>query len=311
MAVNAIDKLVMNANNKEIIKGITRIYTYSEGDDDSKTNVSEERVPTTGKFKRFSADFISGKGEGQIILLHGPPGTGKTLTAGNYSTKNNLLSLTKSESVAEYAKRPLLSITAADLGHEPDALEENLLRYFKRATDWDAIVLLDEADVYLEQRSAHDLRRNSIVSGKIFLIYIMCTTNISEVFLRALDYFQGILFLTTNRVGQFDEAFMSRINLSLGYNPLDDEARKLIWDNLFQKLRDDYRKQIGPEITVDFSAKQYVKTESVMQLQWNGREIRNGNPPVVKLLGNVLTNTIKHFKLQLLCLSTIQCVRGT
>jgi hypothetical protein len=139
----------------------------------------------------------------------------------------------------------------------------------------------------------------------------MCTTNISKVFLRALDYFQGILFLTTNRVGQFDEAFMSRINLSLGYNTLDDEARKLIWDNLFQKLRDDYRKQIGPEITVDLTAKQYVKTESVMQLQWNGREIRNGNPPVLELSGNALTNKMKHFKLQLLCLSTKQCATGT
>lgn len=30
----------------------------------------------------FFADFIQGKGEGQILLLHGPPGTGKTLTAG-------------------------------------------------------------------------------------------------------------------------------------------------------------------------------------------------------------------------------------
>lgn len=70
------------------------------------------------------------------------------------------------ESVAEYTKRPLLSITAADLGHEPEALETSLLRYFKRASDWDAIVLLDEADVYLEQRTTHDLKRNSIVSGK-------------------------------------------------------------------------------------------------------------------------------------------------
>jgi hypothetical protein len=61
----------------------------------------------------------------------------------------------------------LLSITAADLGHEPEALEESLLRYFKRASDWDAIVLLDEADVYLEQRTTHDLKRNSIVSGNV------------------------------------------------------------------------------------------------------------------------------------------------
>lgn len=71
----------------------------------------------------------------------------------------------ESESVAEYTKRPLLSITAADLGHEPELLEANLLRFFKNATTWDAIVLLDEADVYLERRSADNLKRNSIVSG--------------------------------------------------------------------------------------------------------------------------------------------------
>lgn len=70
------------------------------------------------------------------------------------------------ECVAEFTRRPLLSITAADLGHEPDALEHRLLNYFRRARYWDAIVLLDEADVYLEQRTTHDLKRNSVVSGK-------------------------------------------------------------------------------------------------------------------------------------------------
>lgn len=71
------------------------------------------------------------------------------------------------ESVAEYTGRPLLSITAADLGHEPVPLEQNLLRFFRNARHWNAIVLLDEADVYLETRSAQDLRRNSIVSSKL------------------------------------------------------------------------------------------------------------------------------------------------
>lgn len=70
-----------------------------------------------------------------------------------------------SESVAEYTRRPLLSITAADLGHEPGELEYRLLRFFRDANRWNAIVLLDEADVYLESRSNTDLRRNSIVSG--------------------------------------------------------------------------------------------------------------------------------------------------
>ena len=60
----------------------------------------------------------------------------------------------------------MLSITAADLGHEPVEVEKNLLRFFQDATSWDAIVLLDEADVFLERRSSNDLKRNSVVSSK-------------------------------------------------------------------------------------------------------------------------------------------------
>ena len=62
MAEMAIDKLVMRPGNKELIQAIAKTYTDSS--------------------ELFKADFIYGKGEGQIILLHGPPGTGKTLTAG-------------------------------------------------------------------------------------------------------------------------------------------------------------------------------------------------------------------------------------
>jgi len=71
------------------------------------------------------------------------------------------------ESVAEFTKRPLLAITAADLGHEPTLLEQSLLTFFRDANDWGAIVLLDEADVYLERRSTQDLTRNSIVSSEL------------------------------------------------------------------------------------------------------------------------------------------------
>ncbi|PMD52866.1 P-loop containing nucleoside triphosphate hydrolase protein [Hyaloscypha bicolor E] len=236
MVENAIDQLVMRPEtNKDTIKAIVKTYADS-----------------SGQAELFSADFIHGKGEGQIFLLHGPPGTGKTLTA---------------ESVAEYTKRPLLSITAADLGDDPVKLEKNLLRFFKDANSWDAIVLLDEADVYLERRSVNDLKRNSIVS----------------IFLRALEYFQGILFLTTNRVGQFDEAFMSRIHVSIGYERLDDSARGQIWDNLFRKLKEDH-KHGGPEIIYEYDAKEYVKkNKEVKTLEWNGREIRNAFQTAVAL----------------------------
>ncbi|KAI4931507.1 hypothetical protein J4E85_004100 [Alternaria conjuncta] len=236
LAENAIDELVMRPErNKDMIKAIVKTYT----DSDSQAEL-------------MGVDFIRGKGEGQIFLLHGPPGTGKTLTA---------------ESVAEYTKRPLLSITAADLGHEPIELEQNLLRFFKNAAAWDAIVLLDEADIYLAQRSSEDLRRNGIVS----------------IFLRALDYFEGIIFFTTNRVGHFDEAFMSRIHVAINYEPLDDQAREQIWDSFFRRLKENHRDG-GPRIDYDYDAKQYVrKSEEVKSLHWNGREIRNAFQTAVAL----------------------------
>ncbi|KAF2239955.1 P-loop containing nucleoside triphosphate hydrolase protein [Viridothelium virens] len=233
IAKGAIDYLVMKESKKDVIKAIATVYT----DTSDTTN-------------RFRADFVRNKGEGQIILLHGPPGTGKTLTA---------------EAIAEYTRRPLLSITGADLGDDPSDMEQVLLETFRKANDWDAIILLDEADIYLQQRSTDSLERNSVVT----------------VFLRALEYFQGIFFLTTNRVGQFDEAIMSRIHVSIGYDELDDNARNKIWDNLFHKLEDSYG---GSQRVYEYGAYGYAtESEDVKKLQWNGREIRNAFQTAVAL----------------------------
>lgn len=60
---------------------------------------------------------------------------------------------------------------------------------------WGCVVLLNEADAFLEQRRLTDLEWNALAS----------------VFLRVLEYYEGILILTSNRVGTFDEAFRSRI----------------------------------------------------------------------------------------------------
>ncbi|KAJ5701520.1 P-loop containing nucleoside triphosphate hydrolase protein [Penicillium malachiteum] len=66
-----------------------------------------------------------------------------------------------------------------------------------------------------------DLKRNALVS----------------VFLRVLDYYSGILFLTTNRVGIIDEAFKSRIHISLYYPHLDEHQSKRIWEINLQRLK--------------------------------------------------------------------------
>jgi hypothetical protein len=70
------------------------------------------------------------------------------------------------ESVADVAQRPLYPVTAGDLGVEAASVEQNLTEALQLATKWNAVVLIDEADVFLEQRGAHDLERNSLVSGR-------------------------------------------------------------------------------------------------------------------------------------------------
>ena len=176
-------------------------------------------------------DVIQGKGRGIIMLLSGPPGVGKTLTA---------------ESVAETMKVPLYMLSAGDLGTKPAEVESSLSNILEMNTKWNAVLLLDEADVFLEARSSHDLERNKLVS----------------IFLRLLEYYEGILFLTTNRVDNIDAAFESRIHLSLEYEELDKEARRHVWRTFLGRSSD-----VG-EFTPD-------QLESLAAVELNGRQIKN------------------------------------
>ncbi|RYP48467.1 hypothetical protein DL768_005669 [Monosporascus sp. mg162] len=183
-------------------------------------------------------DHIDNKGNGLIMLLHGSTGTGKTFTA---------------ESVAEIAKKPLLQVTCGDIGTEPEDVEKYLGSVFHLGKIWDCVVLLDEAEVFLEQRTLQDLKRNALVS----------------VFLRALEYYEGILILTTNRVGTFDEAVKSRIQLTLRYEKLKDYQRKQLWRNFMDRLI-----ALGEHDRIDFDD----ILSHMDELAWypmNGRQIRN------------------------------------
>ena len=61
-------------------------------------------------------------------------------------------------------RKPLYSITAGDLGSYAYNLSDNLNKIFTLCSKWDAIVLLDEADIFLEARSNHEIERNAMVS---------------------------------------------------------------------------------------------------------------------------------------------------
>lgn len=71
----------------------------------------------------------------------------------------------------------------------------------------------------MEQRTTENVVRHTLVSG----------------FLRKMEYFRGILILTTNRVETFDEAILSRVHLKLRYGALNEDARVAIWKLFVEK----------------------------------------------------------------------------
>lgn len=66
--------------------------------------------------------------------------------------------------------RPLISLTIADLGTKEESIETHLTSWFALAQKWRAILLLDEADIFLERREHKDIARNGIVSGRLNFI---------------------------------------------------------------------------------------------------------------------------------------------
>jgi SpoVK/Ycf46/Vps4 family AAA+-type ATPase len=182
-------------------------------------------------------DLIPGKGNGLIVLLHGPPGVGKTLTA---------------ESLALLSGKPLYSVSMSDVGTSPTVVEKNLIRVFELATHWKALLLFDEADVFLGTRTLDNLRRNSLVS----------------VLIRILEYFEGILFLTSNRVKTFDEAFQSRIHVAVRYKELTEPSRVKIWRIWINKAGDNIDDLAEIE-------EQLGSGGELASAELNGRQIRN------------------------------------
>lgn len=212
---------------------------------------------------RLSLDVIPGKGQGVIILLHGKPGVGKTATAG---------------AVAAEMKRPLYPINYADLGHEAATAETNLKRIFRYGQRWNCVLLLDEADVFLTERDNQLTKRNSIVS----------------VFLRNLEWYPGLIFMTTNALEKFDAGILDRIHIKLRYPGLSEPYTEKIFNYHFEKINQANRDMQGLSMDKRDSAtmRYAVSKENMAAIQqwrkdqhlkarlagshdwWNGRQIR-------------------------------------
>jgi AAA+ superfamily predicted ATPase len=213
---NSINSLVMKEDQKALLQALVTSHDFPEN----------------------PRDQTKQKGKGLVVLLHGSPGSGKTLTA---------------ECCAEITERALLSTSLAELNKENRAwyFEYRLVEVLQLATIWKAIVLFDEADVFLEARRddvADAAERNALVA----------------VFLRHLEYFSGIVFLTTNRVHVFDEAMKSRIHLALGYKPPELDMRRMLWTMSLQAAS-------GGKLDAEIER----AVDSFVRVKMNGREISN------------------------------------
>jgi len=186
----------------------------------------------TAKQENIFGDIFHGRHGGIVVLANGPSGVGKTLTA---------------EVFAEYQERPLYSMEMGEIGTSLKDVEANLDKIFARAKKWNAVLLFDEADIFLSERVASDLERSAIVG----------------IFLRLLDYYEGTFFLTTNRGEGIDNAFKSRVTLYLDYPELSPEIRQKIWNNMLQSA--------AIEVAVDGT----TTWTDISLTKLNGRQIRN------------------------------------
>jgi hypothetical protein len=221
---DAFKRLVMPEARKRLIEALVLSHAEDAKARGQARQVKDSSAASTG------TDVIAGKGEGNIFLLYGPPGVGKTLTA---------------EAIAELLHRPLYVVSMGELGTTPEALEERLTDVLDLCVPWGALVLIDEAEMLLERRGKNDIVRNAMVC----------------VMLRLLEYYSGILFLTTNRVESLDPAFQSRVQCALRYEALDEAARKRIWADMLAR---------SPiEVAAD------VAVDGLARHELNGRQIKN------------------------------------
>ncbi|KAG9194781.1 hypothetical protein G6011_04816 [Alternaria panax] len=167
--------------------------------------------------------FNNGKGQGMIMLPSGPLSVGKTLTA---------------EAVSEHLRRLLFEMGAGDLGTIARVVEDNLEKALKLCGHLVAILRLDEAD---------NLQRNELVS----------------VLLGLLEYYKGVMILTTNRMRSIDTAFESRIDNTLSSSSLTEADRQQVWRNFLATMEND---------DIDIGEPDLV---NLARLDFNGRQIKS------------------------------------
>ena len=141
------------------------------------------------------------------VCLHGPPGTGKSALARH---------------LANELERPLFVKRASDLLSKfVGGTEANLSEAFYEASEENGVLLIDEVDTFLFDRSG---------ASRSWEV-----TQVNE-FLTQLEQYRGIFFATTNRLEGLDEAVLRRFTFKLKFNYLNQEQREMAFHCHFDPL---------------------------------------------------------------------------
>lgn len=156
-------------------------------------------------FEQWGFKEVFEKGTAISLLFFGPPGTGKTLMA---------------QAIADKYNYELKLISTAEIETpEPGGAERNLKKYFTEAQKAKTVLLFDECDSLIADRS----RVGMILAAQI------------NTLLTELERFTGIAIFTTNRLGALDPAFERRLSLKLEFPMPDAKHRVAIWQRMFPK----------------------------------------------------------------------------
>ncbi len=144
-------------------------------------------------------EALKARGHGSLCF-HGAPGTGKTALA---------------EHIAQALDRPLMIRRASDLVSKfVGETEQQMAAMFREAEAEKAVLLLDEADSFLQDRR-HAQRTYEV-------------TEVNEM-LQGMERFGGVFICTTNLMNSLDQAALRRFTFKIRFKPLTREQRETMF----------------------------------------------------------------------------------
>lgn len=158
-------------------------------------------------------------GRGFSVLLYGPPGTGKTMAA----------TVLANELKLDIYRIDLSQISSKYIGET----EKNLSAIFETGKNANAILFFDEADALFTKRTEVSNSNDRYANAEIAYL------------LQKIEEYDGISFLATNNLNNFDAAFRRRITFIVPMNLPDAEIRLKLWETVFPKEM--------PKDTIDYS----------------------------------------------------------